>query len=57
MLSKNESISSVCSQSLLKPCQVARLKSKSKMTLLCGEGKSPLKMEIAHYEHIFSLWR
>ena len=56
-LSKNESVSSVCSRSLPRPCQVAKSKSRSKMTSLCGEDSSPSKTGIAHYVHIFSLWK
>ena len=55
-LSKNKTVSSICSRSLPKPCQVTRSKSKSKMTLLCREGNSPSKTGITHYGHIFSLW-
>jgi len=53
VLLKNESISSICNQSLPKACQVAKLKSRSKMTSLWGEGNNPLKTGIAHWEWEF----
>ena len=41
-------VSSVCMRSFASPCQCAQIKSNRRIAPLCGSGRRPSKMGIAH---------